>query len=76
MSTQYVIVPQSDLDAVEKARVELYELLKEHLKKQNDPCSMFHHRLTNITHPLWFVGNKRYPQATSSNLKMLLPGDD
>ena len=54
-----VIVPREDLDKVEQARVDLIKLLEETLEK--NPSLMI--GLTEITQTLWYVGNRRYPEA-------------
>ena len=57
MAEKTVEVPQSDLDAVEQARKDLYALFEE-LGHTDLPTII---RLNNITAHFWKVGNKKYP---------------
>lgn len=56
MVDENVIVPKSDLIAVEIARKALYDLLEEQLKD-----TAFQVKLQQITSSFWKVGNTNYP---------------
>lgn len=53
---KYVIVPQSDIDKLEKARIELHQMLD-----GGDVDTLT--RLINITEPMWYLTHRRYPEA-------------
>ncbi len=62
MAEKNVAVPQTALDRVEKARVELYDLAAQQ-GWTNDPFILS--RLTEITSPMWEVGNRKYTEVKS-----------
>ena len=55
MDTKYVIVPQKHLDAIEKARLELYEMFD---PMTTDALIDLH----RVTEPMWLAANKKYPE--------------
>jgi hypothetical protein len=61
-----VLVPQSKLDAIEEARLKLYELLKPQMNKGSvqDPAK-FSYLLAveEITQPMWLVANTKWEEA-------------
>ena len=55
MNTKYVIVPQSELDKLEEARLTLYELNKESLTIENLTA------ISAISQPMWRLANTKWP---------------
>ncbi len=53
--TDYVKVPKADLEAIEKARKDLYLMAE---RRGWDDWTIS--ELTNITQPMWKVANKKY----------------
>jgi hypothetical protein len=56
-----VLVPQSDLDAIEQARVELFKFM-EIIKPGFGHDYHLLSNVLNITEPMWKAGNKRYKE--------------
>jgi hypothetical protein len=55
-----VQVPQEDLDNVEKARVQLFELAKQ-MGWDQDPATLM--SILTISQPLWHVSHRRYEEV-------------
>lgn len=62
MSNKKVIVPQTQLDAIEQARLALYELLEDRIEHD----IQFQMAITNITQPMWLIANTKWEEATDS----------
>jgi len=61
-----VLVPQHKLDAIEEARLKLYELLKPQMGKldvQSSADFSFMVELQEITQPMWQVANTKWEEA-------------
>lgn len=54
---EYVLVPQSHLDKLEEARLELYKMFE-----NADTYKIC--LLTNITQPMWVLTHKRYEKIS------------
>ena len=66
MAEKMVIVPQSQLDAIEEARLKLYALLKPQMGKlnpQNSADFSFMVAVQEITEPMWYVANKKWKEV-------------
>lgn len=63
MAEKMVIVPQSELDAIEKARLDLFELLKPQLNKPIAKNFSFHVKLQDITKPMWHIANRKWDEV-------------
>jgi hypothetical protein len=61
-----VLVPQHKLDAIEEARLKLYDLLKPQMKAgsvQDAAKFSFLVALQEITQPMWEVANTKWENA-------------
>jgi len=59
-----VLVPQHRLDAIEEARLALYDLLAPQLKQPISGADSFSFqvKLQEITQPMWYVANKKWKE--------------
>lgn len=55
--TKKVVIPQSDLDTIEQARLDLYKMFEEECKDIS-----FLVQLQQVTDKLYQVANRRYPE--------------
>lgn len=61
-----VLVPQSKLDAIEEARLKLYDLLKPQMGTSDVQSSegfSFLVKVQEITTPMWTVANTKWKEA-------------
>lgn len=54
-NSEMVIVPRSDLDKIEEARLALHKMFE----NTKDIATIM--AITNITQPMWQVSHKKYP---------------
>jgi len=60
--TKHVIVPQEELDKLEQARKDLYQLLQDWgVEEYKD--TLFISQLTNITSVCWRLANRKWPEV-------------
>lgn len=55
--TKHVIVPQEELDKLEQARIELYEILDSY---KDEFMTL---RFSNVTGTMWAIANRKWPEV-------------
>ena len=65
-----VMVPQMDIDAIETARLGLYELIKLIEKNKIKSNDIFIYAV-NITQPMWGMSHRKYRETFLSKIRRI-----